>query len=73
MLTAFPRHQWLRERASMLRYTHMAYLTYVLKRRPEGRTFPDRMSASIPTMQSALHFFKNVSLISCYRPTITEH
>jgi hypothetical protein len=24
--TAFPRQQWLRERATMLRYTHIAFL-----------------------------------------------
>jgi hypothetical protein len=29
-LIAFPRQQWLRERASMLRYTYIAHLVYPL-------------------------------------------
>ena len=30
ILAAFPRQQWLSERASMLRYTYIAYLVYSL-------------------------------------------
>jgi len=30
ILIAFPRQQWLRERAAMLRYTYNVYLVYVL-------------------------------------------
>jgi hypothetical protein len=30
ILTAFPRQEWLRERASMLRYTYITCLFYIL-------------------------------------------